>query len=238
MSAVNDKNSMTSVQVKRHLKSIHTDKHEIKSRLLKVVEQFQCLDHVARSIGIVKEGFSFTNRISWKPVLSKLDRSESDESKEGIDIKEIVESLSSSSNQLENELIPQLQKWRNEWMIQVVLIEFIFLTLLTMLVAGATHVQGMWSLSNISFPIQAFLYERPVFIAIAGLLVFIAVVVMHFSIRNFVAEQLARKLDKESSEFDFTTAFLRNTRIQHSIFRPDIIGWGWFNKKCLLRHQQ
>lgn len=239
MSTVNDTNSMTSVQVKRRLKSIHTDKREIKSSLLKIVEQFQCLDHIARSIGLVKEGFSFAKRVSWQPVLSALDMAENDENvKDTINLQYISETFSTSSDQLENELVPQLQKWRNDWMLQVVLIEFVFLGLLSLAIAGVTHLKGLWSLSNFSISFQPLFYERPVFSLITGVLLFISFAWIHFSIRHFVAGQFVRKLSKEASEFDLAGAFLKNTRIQHSIFRPDIIGWGWLSRKCLVKNKR
>lgn len=234
MSTVNDKNLMTGVQVKRQLKSINTDKHDIKNSLLNIVERFQCLDHVAKSIGLLKEGFSFINRVSWKTVLSKLEHPDKNELEE-IKLKDISEVISQSLNQLENELVPQLQKWRNNWMFEVILIEFVFLSLLTLAVAGVTHLQGLWDLSNISFSVQPFLYERPIFSLLAGTLLFVSFIWIHFNIRHFVAAQFVRKLNKEASEFDLAGAFLKNTRIQHSIFRPDIIGWNWLSRKCLLK---
>ncbi len=234
MSDTNDKNLMTSGQVKSQLRSINTDKPDIKHSLLNLVEQFQCLDHIAESIGLVKEGFSFVNRISWKTVLSKLEKTDGES--EEIKLKDIVETISQSSNQLENELVPQLQRVRNNWMIEVMLVEFVFLGLLSLAVAGMTQVQGLWSLSNFSVSFQPFLYERPAFSLIAGVLFFISLVWIHFNIRDLVAGQLVKKLNKEHSEFDLAGAFLKNTRIQHSIFRPDIIGWNWLSRKCLLKN--
>ena len=95
--------------------------------------------------------------------------------------------------------------------------------------------QGLWSLSNISFSVHPFLYERPVFSLLAGILFFVGFIWIHFNVRHFVAAQLVRKLNKEASEFDLAGAFLKNTRIQHSIFRPDIIVWNWLSRKCLLK---
>ena len=239
MSTANDTSLITSVQVKSQLKSIHTDKPDIKNSLLNLVEQFQCLDHIAKSIGLVKDGFSFVNRVSWKTVLSKLEKSEKDENElEEIKLKDILEIISQSSNQLENELVPQLQKWRNNWMLEVILIEFVFLGLLTLAVAGVTHLQGLWRLSSISFSVQPFLYERPIFSLLAGILLFVSFIWIHFSVRHFVARQFVTKLNKETSEFDLAGAFLKNTRIQHSIFRPDIIGWGWLSRKCLVKNKR
>lgn len=239
MSTADDTNLMTSGQIKRQLESINTDKPDIKNNLLNVVEQFQCLDRVAKSIGLVKDGFSFVNRVSWKNILSKLEQTEKNENElEDIKLKDIIETISQSSNQLENELVPQLQKWRNNWMIEVILIEFIFLSLLGLVVAGITHMQGLWNMSNISISFQPFLYERPVFSLIMLVISFICLVRLHFNIRSFVANQFAKKLNKKSSEFDLAGAFLKNTRIQHSIFRPDIIGWGWLNRKCMFNKIQ
>ncbi|GMR16086.1 MAG: hypothetical protein BMS9Abin31_0391 [Gammaproteobacteria bacterium] len=236
MSITNDENLMTSGQVKRQLKSISTDKSDIKHSLLNLVEQFQCLDHIAESIGLVKEGFSFVNCVSWKTILSKLATSSKDEAEE-IKLKDISETISQSSNQLENEIVPQLQRLRNNWMIEVILIEFVVLGLVGLAIAGVTHVLGLWSLSNISFSVQPFLYERPVFSLLTVFVLFISFFAMHFSTRGFVAGQIVRKLNKENSEFDLASAFLKNTRVQHSIFRPDIIGWGWINRKRLQMSQ-
>ena len=233
MSIKNNENLMTSVQVKRHLNSIDTKHPDIKQSLLDLVEQFQCLDHIAKSIGLVKKGFSFVNRVSWKTVLSNLEKSENN--LDEVKIQDILDIVSQSSEQLENELVPQLQKWRNNWMIEVVLIEVVFIGLLTLAVAVVSHIQGLWSLSNMSFSIQPFLYERPIFSLFAGILLFVSFVRIHFGIRHFVAGQFVRKLNKEESEFDLAGAFLKNTRIQHSIFRPDIIGWNWLSRKCLLK---
>lgn len=68
MSTKNNTYLMTSEQVKRQLKSVDIDKPEIKHRLLNFVEQIQILDHVTKSVGLVKEGFSFINRIPWNTI--------------------------------------------------------------------------------------------------------------------------------------------------------------------------
>ena len=142
MSNTNDTNLMTSAQVKKQLKSVSTEKMDIKNSLLNIVEQFQCLDHIAKSVGLIKEGFSFVNRVSWKSVLSKLEQPVDSENKNDIELNYIIEAISESSNQLEHELIPQLQKLRNNWMFEVMLIEFVLLSLLVLIIAGFTHLQG------------------------------------------------------------------------------------------------
>ena len=237
MSIINNESLMTCTQVKRKLKSIDTEQSDIKNKLFELVEQFQCLDRIANSIGLVKDGFSFVNRVSWEDVLSKLGRTDKNKDElEEVKIKDILGVISQSSEQLENELVPQLQKWRNSWMLEVILIEFVFFILLGLIIAGITHMQGLWDMSNINISFQPFLYERPIFSFIVLIISFICFVSLHFKIRKVVAKRLAIKLNKKSSEFDLAAAFLKNTRMQHSIFRPDIIGWGWLGRKCLLKN--
>lgn len=232
MSDINKNNSMTMFQIKKQLKSIHTDRSDIKNSLLNLLEQSHYLDNIAKSIGLVKDGFLFVNRISWKTILLKLEQSENNKTDaDSIKLNDIIETVSQSSRQLEHELIPQLQKLRNNWMLEVIVIEFVLLGLLSLVIAAVMHIQGWWDLSDMTIAIQPFLYERPIFSLMASVMVFLGFLVMHFSIRNFVAEKFVRKLKNKSSEFDLASAFLKNTRIQHSIFRPDIIGWGWLNQK-------
>lgn len=236
MSNKNDENVMTYTQIERQLKNLDTDQSEIKKSFLELVKQFQCLDRIAKSIGLTKDGFSFLNRVAWKTILSKLEYSETNENKsDEVKVQSVLDIFSQSSNQLENELIPQLQKLRNSWMIKVLLIEFMILGLVGLSVAGTIYINGLWSVSNFTISFQSFLYERPVFSLIVLSFLFFSFVLLHFKIRGFVAKQSAKKLNEQSSEFDLANAFLKNTRLQHSIFRPDIIGWGWLNRKCLLK---
>ena len=232
MSIKNNKTLRTAKQIKRQLKSINTDEANIKQRLFDFIEQFEFLDKIAKSIGLVKNEFSFANRVSWDPILSALSVSSKNKD-EIISLKNISEKVSQSSNQLENEIIPKLQKLRNNWMIKVVLIEFVVLGLLALVFASITHVLGLWSLSNISFSVQPLLYERPIFSFIIVCVLFVGFVGLHFSTRAFVARKTVRKLKKENSEFDLVSAFLKNTGFMHSIFSPDIVGFGWLKRKCL-----
>ena len=226
---------MTIHQVKSQLKSIHTDKSDLKNSFLKLVDKFKCMDQVAKSTGLVNDDFSFVNRVSWDAIFSGLENSnnESDNSL----IKEVTVKVSQAQDQLENNLIPQLQKMRNKWMFKVILIEFALLGLIGLAIASVFYIQDSWSILNISMSVEPLLYERPFFIFITGIVVFLIFIKVHFNIRDFVAKQHVRKVNNESSEFSFGQALLKNTRMQHSIFRPDIVGWGWLNKKCMGKNE-
>lgn len=227
---------MTAGQIKRQLKSINTDEANIKQSLFDFIEQFECLDKIAKSIGLLKNNFSFVNRVSWDLVLSTLAASSKSKDEE-INLKDISETVFQSFNQFENEIIPKLQKLRNNWMTEVILIEVVILGLVALVFSGITHVLGLWSLSNISFSMQPLLYERPIFSFITVFVLFVAFVGLHFNTRSFVARQTVRKLKKENSEFDLVRAFLKNTGFMHSVFSPNIVGFGWLNRKCLQMSQ-
>lgn len=236
MSIKNNTTLMTVEQIKRQLKFINIDEANIKQSLFGFIEQFECLDKTAKSIGLIKNEFSFVNRVSWEPVLLALATSSKNREEE-INLKDISEAVSQSSNQIENEIIPKLKKLRNNWMTEVILIEFVILGLVALVFSGITHVLGLWSLSNVSFSVQPLLYERPIFSFITVFVLFVGFVGLHFNTRAFVARQTVRKLKKENSEFDLVSAFLKNTGFMHSIFSPDIVGFGWLNRKCLQMSQ-
>lgn len=233
MSNTNNTNLMTITQIKNQLNVVSDEKQDIKSSLLNIIEQFQCLDHIAKSIGLIKEGFTFVNRVSWKDVLSKLEQPIDSKNENDIEMNYIIEAVLESSDQLEHELIPQLQKLRNNWMTEVILIEFVIVGLLGLVTAGVTHLLGVWSLSNVSFSLQLLIYERPIFSLLTVFIFCIGFAGMHFGIRGFVARKIIRELKKEISEFDLAGAFLKNTGFIHSIFRPDIVGFGRLNRNRL-----
>lgn len=229
MSDLNNTNSMTAVQVKRKLKSIHTDNPDTKKSLLKLLEKFQCMDQIVKSTGLINGSFSFASRVSWDAVLSGLKNNETNDASALVD--DVVESASQASSQLADDVIPRLQKMRNKWMFEVVFIEFVFFLLIGLAVASVMQMQGNLVLSEIS--LEMFLYERPIFSLLTGAVIFFSVLLIHFRIRSFVAKKLSRNISNELSEFDFAQAFLKNTRLQHSIFRPEIVGLSRLKKKCI-----
>lgn len=233
MSSANETGKMNSTEIVKRLKNIHSGNPDVKNNLLLMAEKFQCLDHVAKSIGLLKKNFTFANTVSWNeifPLLEDLNNNVND-----IEVNHIAEKLSDSTDQLQNTLIPRLQSLRNKWMLEVMLLDFLIISIFAFMVAGITYIQGLWNFSEIHFPVQALLYERPIFSLIVLSSLFFSFIFLHFTARKYVARHIIKLLSKENSEFDFIGAFLKNTRIQHSIFRPDIAGLSRWNKRCLLK---
>lgn len=233
MSAANETEKMTSAQIVKRLKNIHSGNQDVKNNLLMMAEQFQCLDRLADSVGLLKKGFTFAGTVSWDEIFSQLE--DQNKNVNDVEVNHIAEKLSDSTDQLQNKLIPRLRSLRNKWMFEVMFLDFLMISIFTLIVAGVAYIQGVWRFSEIHFPLQAFLYERPIFSLIVVSLLFFSFVFLHFVVRKYVARHIIRLLGKENSEFDFIAAFLKNTRIQHSIFRPDIAGLSRWNKRCLLK---
>lgn len=236
MSVVNETDLMTTAQAKSHVKSIRTNKQDLKHRLLGLIDGFQCLDHVAQMTGVVTKDFSFFKRVPIQPAMSFLEEDDAGNNDSGL--QEVVKVLESSCSELETEVIPMVTQWRNQWMLRVLVVEAALLILLALFIAGLLHfVAAGQAISFTDFSHTLF-YQRPVFSLLAGLLLLSFLVFMHFSIRHLVAKQFINEISRKSSEYDYAKAFLMNTRIYHSIFRPDIVGWNWFNRKCLQNIKQ
>ena len=68
------------------------------------------------------------------------------------------------------------------------------------------------------------LLARPVSLSVYSILLFSGAALVHFKLRKIVAHRIADRLE-QMEPFNTTQAFLRNTRIWHSIYRPQPVGW-------------
>jgi len=112
----------------------------------------------------------------------------------------------------------------NRWCLTVLGWEIMLLALVAGAVAGIAAIagdgqplpvlQGWWNA----------LLERPVSLMIYVLLTLLVGFLIHFRLRRHVAASIAARLDMVHP-FDTQRAFLKNTRIWRSIFRPWPKGW-------------
>ncbi len=234
MSNFNDKNLQTSYQVRQQLNTLSIDDPDVKNRLTGMVDKLQCLDRVIRAVGLAGREFSFASRVAWGKLFAAV-KDKSDDSSAQLDT--AAEVVERSEEQLQQQLIPKLRRWRNRWMLQVLLLDVMLLVLLLLPVAIMLWQQGMNTTDMLVF-VRDMFYTRPWFSFSVTIMLSLFVLFAHFSARNYVAARLSRQLLREGSEFDFVTAFRRNTRVCHSIFRPDVVGWNWLNLKCLHRQAE
>lgn len=235
MSSENETIQISSSEIVKRLKITQSINSEMKNNLIMMAEQFHCLDRVAKSVGLLKKNFSFSNRVAWHDILSKLENlgKEPDDT----DVSHVAEKLTAATAELENQLIPHLQKTRNNWMLKVFMLDIFILFLFASFIVGAAYIQGLWDFSSFKVSVQMLIYERPVFsLIIAGAFV-VSFIALHFYFRSSIARHIIHKLEKETSEFDLVAAFEKNTGIFHSIFRPDIVGLSWFSRRCLMKKE-
>lgn len=218
----------------KNIRSIKTDAFGIKDRLLNLAEQFNSLDIIGKSIGITDNNINFTNKVTWQPVLDNLENSNNDENRaEESKLDNIQETLDQSISQLTENIIPTLQRLQNKWLGRVVLYNLMLWLFVASIIAACAYYKNILSLSGIYSAFQSHAFNHPVFFFAIGVITFTGLLSYHFWIRRKIAVSLASKLDDGTSEFNLSRAFLKNTRIQHSIFRPNIVGLGCLNRKRL-----
>jgi hypothetical protein len=86
---------------------------------------------------------------------------------------------------------------------------------------------NLWGLFSLDFAAQAVISTLKV-TAIA-----VAIIVIHSTVRKFVASRIARKLETESLAGSIRNAFLRNTRPIRSLFHPAPAGWTARSRRIL-----
>lgn len=91
-------------------------------------------------------------------------------------------------------------------------------------VAGLAMVEGNGQIWPVLHSWWAELLARPVSLAVYSVLAMITAGLVHFKLRKKMACRIATRMNR-LEPFDTARAFLKNTRIWHSIYRPQPVGW-------------
>ncbi len=216
---------MSNAQLRAQLKKSTLIKQPLKDSLLTLLEHYYCLDSIARSTGLSEENNYFSSRVAWGASLQKIESGDEDE------LEKMQQQLASVSSQFDEDVISTLQKWRNRWMLQVMLFDLLVIALLTIVPAGLLYWQGAWQPQQLASQLSQLFYERPLFMFTVIFLLLAVFLFLHFSLRKMLAMQILKRLNNRVANFNLAKAFIKNTRIHHSIFRPDIVGY----HRCLQR---
>lgn len=112
----------------------------------------------------------------------------------------------------------------NRWCLSILALEIGILTL----AAGCVAVLAMVVGNGPAWPVLqswwAELLARPLSLTVYSVLVMITAGLVHFSLRKKMARSIANRLSR-LEPFDTPRAFLKNTRLRHSIYRPEPVGW-------------
>lgn len=112
----------------------------------------------------------------------------------------------------------------NRWCLTVLAWEFVLLAIVAAIVGGLTMVEGNGQAWPVLHSWWAELLARPISMTVYSVLVMIIVGLVHLRLRKKMAGSIATRLSR-LEPFDTARAFLKNTRIRHSIYRPQPVGW-------------
>lgn len=112
----------------------------------------------------------------------------------------------------------------NRWCLSVLALEIGILTLVAGCVVVLATVVGNTHAWPVLHSWWAELLARPVSLTVYSVLAMITAGIVHFSLRKRMAGSIAARLNR-LEPFDTPRAFLKNTRIWHSIYRPQPVGW-------------
>jgi len=221
-----------SKQIYTHVKKSKTAMPEVQELMLNILKQYQQVDKVGYSLGVMDRSSSFSDAVSWCSVIGKLDHN-----KKELDntckehLTESVDYLEELNALLENNIVPKIQKYRDKWMRRVLVWDLLLVSIMFVLVFLGLLRVGITPESEMLY---GFVLQRPLFFTLTGILVVALVLQFHFYIRNRVVNNLLEKLDiKLPPGMSLKKSLLVNARLRHSIFRPDPVGWNLIQKMRL-----
>ena len=145
----------------------------------------------------------------------------------------IIGSMESLSNQLEQQVVPQIKAAKQRWKKRVILTDLvIFIPIIIGLYVLSVFL-GYWQGFNFNPPWLATVKgSTPLSIAAIGipLLLFY---LLHMLIRGKLVNGIAKKLSSEDPFGSIADAFRQNTRWRHSIFSTNPTGWNMRIRKRL-----
>ena len=139
----------------------------------------------------------------------------------------IIGSLEHISRDIENDVVPVLTKALNRWLKFVLIGDAIAFGLLFILMFMVGDWINVWAVFEFNFDVEPIVSSLK-----AGIIVAVFSMI-HFGMRNVVANHLVKKLDEETNAGNIKSAFLRNTRFMRSVFQAKPAGWSARAKRLL-----
>lgn len=235
MNICNDKHHdkpSTSRQIFVHVRESETSMRDVRNLMLDILMQYQQADKLGFSLGVLDKPSSFSDAISWCAILGKMDHAK--DSLDKVSKEHLVKSvdyLDELTSTFNEQVVLQIQKYRDKWMRKVLLWDLFVLALVVLAVGGGLTWAGAGFDKQIYFE---FIQQRPIFFALMIASGVIFLVGLHFVIRRVVLNSMLEKMeDKLPPGMSLLKALSRNARNRHSIFRPDPVGWNFRQRKRL-----
>jgi len=221
-----------SLQIIKHIKKTDTPLVDVRDILIKILKQYQAADKIGISLGVLDKFSSFSDQVSWCPVIAKLDKK-----KESLD-ESSKSHLHESLNYLENIVVSfeentvmEIMKFRDQWMRRVLMVDMLMVAVVIITLATAVFFSGGQFNEVV---VMTALSERPLFYALSMVMVLVIGFFLHCVIRKKVINNmLDRNPGSLTPGMSMMRALQKNTRLRHSIFRPTPVGWNLIQKARL-----
>lgn len=129
----------------------------------------------------------------------------------------IIGALENMTNRLEQNWLPELQSLLRHWRRRVLISDGVVMGLLALLLLGAVLTTDALQVLN----------SQPLWMVVSILAVVALVfLTIHYFVRKWWAKLALRKMKKTGVEVGIISAFIKNVRFRHSLFRPRPVGWG------------
>jgi len=218
-----------SLQIISHIKKTDTPLLDVRDILIKILKQYQAADKIAESLGVLDKASSFSDHVSWCPVIAKLDKKKEslDESGKSC-LRESLNYLENTVVSFEENIVMEIMKLRDQWMKRVLLFDGLVVAMVAIALAAAVFFSGEQLNQTV---VMSALSERPYFYVLAMLMTLLAGFLMHCFFRKIVINNMLDKnLNSLAPGMSMMRALQKNTRLRHSVFRPSPVGWNMFQK--------
>jgi len=158
----------------------------------------------------------------------------------------IIGALKKTATTIEHEQMPSLKQLLAQWVQGVIWRDLLLFFAVVTVFVGITAAAGYWDglVFNPHWPAFAqsnitWLLEKPVGQISSISLLLLSAFGLHWRSRKWAARSVMKKFSATENNKDFSeslvNAFLKNTRLRHSIFRPEPVGWNRRSRKLLSR---
>ena len=235
MSICNDKHHdkpSSSRQIFVHVRESETSMRDVRDLMLEILLQYQEADKLGYALGVLDKPSSFSDAISWCAIIGKMDHDK--DSLDKVSKEHLVKSvdyLDELISTFNEQVVLQIQKYRDKWMRKVLVWDSLIFGLLVLAIIGGLY----WSGAGVNSETYLELIQQRPFFFILMMVTGVGLLVgFHFVIRRAVINNMLEKMEnKLPPGMSLLKALIRNTRIRHSIFRPDPVGWNLRQRKRL-----
>ncbi|MCW9048516.1 MAG: dynamin family protein [Gammaproteobacteria bacterium] len=147
----------------------------------------------------------------------------------------IIGALDKTAREIEDEKLPKLISMISNWRRAVLSMDVIVLFTLGIIV-GVSMIMDSF-IAEVFSSFVSWMGESTGKQLTGLLVLYMLFLSIHFTSRNFAIKRQLNKLMKDDCADEFRTtlkrAFIKNTLFFRSIFRPQVVGWGYFSKRTI-----